>query len=81
VVLEGIVQDVSVSKYISNQERQNNSFQKIEFGVEAFNLGLNEDFVLDKYEIDLTQYPTDWRNNSMLINHHSKLNSGTIKNG
>jgi hypothetical protein len=34
-------------------------FSKIEFGVEAFNLGLNEDFVLDKYEIDLTQYPTD----------------------
>jgi hypothetical protein len=38
-------------------------------------IGLNEDFVLDKYEIDLTQYPTDWAQQFNVDHHHSKLNS------
>jgi hypothetical protein len=57
-------------------------FSKIEFVVEAFNLGLNEDFVLDKYEIDLTQYPTDSTGAQQFNvdqSRDSKLNSGNNK--
>jgi hypothetical protein len=84
VVLEGIVQDDVLCRMPFRIKKDKTTvFQKIEFGVEAFNLGLNEDFVLDKYEIDLTQYPTDSTGAQQFNVDQSrgfKLNSGNNKN-
>jgi hypothetical protein len=59
-ILDGLVQDDILMRIPFRIKKDKTVvFQKIEFGVEAFNIGLNDDFVLEKYEIDLTQFPTD----------------------
>lgn len=59
-MLDGLVQDDILMRIPFRIKKDKTVvFQKIEFGVEAFNIGLNDDFVLEKYEIDLTQFPTD----------------------
>jgi len=59
-MLDGLVQDDILMRIPFRIKKDKTVvFQKIEFGVEAFNIGLNDDFVLEKYEIDLTQFPKD----------------------
>lgn len=59
-MLDGLIQDDILMRIPFRIKKDKTVvFQKIEFGVEAFNIGLNDDFVLEKYEIDLTQFPTD----------------------
>jgi len=59
-VLDGIIQDDILCRLPFRIKKDGSvTFQKIEFGIEAFNVGLNSEFVLEKYEIDLTSFPTD----------------------
>lgn len=58
-------------------------FQSIVYGVEAFNLAENRSFELERFQIDLSQYPTD-SNGSQQFNFDDvrgfKLNDGNNKN-
>jgi hypothetical protein len=83
-VLDGLVQDDFLCRIpFRIKKNKTTVFQKIEFGVEAFNLGLNQDFNLEKYEIDLTQFPTDSSGTQQFNFDQSrgfKLNPGNNKN-
>ena len=57
-ILQGIVQDDILCRMpLRIPTDGSKDFQRITFGVEAFNIGLNESFELEKLEIDLTQFP------------------------
>lgn len=57
-VLEGIVQDDFLCRMPFRIKKDGSTlFQKITFGVEAKNIGLNDQFVLEKYEVDLSSTP------------------------
>lgn len=57
---KGLVQDGILSRipFRINKD-QSSVFQRMTFGVEAFNIGLNQSFDLDRYEIDLTDTKID----------------------
>lgn len=57
---EGIVQDDILCRVpFSIKNDGSVSFEKMTFAVEAFNIGLNKSFDLERFEIDLSQSPTD----------------------
>lgn len=57
-ILQGIIQDDILCRMPLRIPTDGSKiFQTITFGVEAFNIGLNESFELEKLEIDLTQFP------------------------
>jgi len=82
-VLEGISQDDFLCRLTFRIKKETSVFQKMEFGVEAFNIGLNYDFPLESYEVDLTQYPID-SNGIQQFNFNQirgfKLEQGNNKN-
>lgn len=56
--LEGIVQDDILCRMPLRIPTDGSKvFERITFGVEAYNIGLNESQELEKYEVDLTQFP------------------------
>jgi hypothetical protein len=83
-MLEGLAQDDFLCRMPFRVKKDRTTvFQKIEFGVEAFNIGLNASFNLEKYEIDLKQYPTDASGVQQFDFDESrgfKLNQGNNKN-
>lgn len=57
-LLEGIVQDDFLCRLPFRIKKDGSVlFQKMIFGVEAKNIGLNREFVLEKYEVDLASSP------------------------
>jgi len=82
-LLEGISQDDFLCRMPFRIKRDGNLFQRMEFGVEAYNIGLNYSFNLEKYEVDLTGYPID-SNGIQQFNFNQirgfKLNQGNNKN-
>ena len=82
-VLEGIVQDDFLCRLPFRIKKDGSVlFQKMIFGVEAKNIGLNREFVLEKYEVDLTSSPVS--NNIQQFNVNQtrgfKLEVGNNKN-
>lgn len=56
--LQGIVQDDILCRMPLRVPTDGSKLlQRIAFGVEAFNIGLNQVFELERFEIDLTQFP------------------------
>lgn len=59
----GIVQDDILCRIPFRIKNDGSSvFQRMTFGVEAFNIGLNQSFELERYEVDLTASPIDSEN-------------------
>lgn len=57
---EGIVQDDILCRIpFSIIKGGSVNFEKMTFAVEAFNIGLNKSFDLERFEVDLSQSPTD----------------------
>jgi hypothetical protein len=56
--LQGIIQDDILCRMPLRIPTDGSKvFQRIAFGVEIFNIGLNQSFELERYDIDLTQFP------------------------
>jgi len=58
-VYKGLIQDDVLCRLpFKIPSDQSEIFQRMTFGVEAFNISENRTFDLERYEIDLTQFPT-----------------------
>lgn len=84
LVYEGIVQDDILCRMPFSLKKDGSSvFEKMTFGIEAFNVGTDQSFVLEKYEIDLSNSPID-SNGIQQFNFDEtrgfKLESGNNKN-
>lgn len=81
---EGIVQDDILCRMPFSIKKDGSVyFEKMTFGVEAFNIGLNKSFDLERYEIDLSQSPTDANDVQQFSVDQTrgfKLESGNNKN-
>lgn len=82
--IQAIIQDDILSRMPFRIKNDGSTvFQRMTFGVEAYNIGLDKKFDLQRYEVDLNQYPTDSSGVQQFdldTTRGFKLNQGNNKN-